>query len=231
MVSEVLSRTWENLFSWTTLIGIVVFFVLSLLRFAPVLLTMFGAERSSSAGLMSRGCLGMILVGLLEVFGVFYLVVSISPKVLGFDDSAQWLLPFGPLVFSFWTTLKQLMAGLLFAFAGAFVPVIGRFQIFLYTMISILFYRVGYKWSRPEGYRIGNEAYKDFIPEFSVSLLIIGTCLFLTILSVVVGHLLSKRAYGSSTQEVASFSEALGAVVFAIIPIYMYGAWFSLKMH
>lgn len=230
MVEEVLSRTIENLFSWTTVVGIVLFLLLTLLRVAPGIMLASTSESDVRSGPISNGCYWMILVAFCEALAVFYLVVAISPKVLGFDTRAHWLLPVMAFGFSTWTTVKRLLGGMVIAFAATLIPVLGRLQIFLYTMMSILFYRVGYKWSRPDGYRIGNEAYKDFLPETSVSLLIAGTCVVLSIVSFTVGHLLTKK-WPDDVESKSRLFDSIGATVFAIIPIYMYGAWFSLKMH
>jgi hypothetical protein len=230
MISEIIARTFANIFSFTTIIGVVLFVVVYFLRFAPAALTMIGAGDSEGGGMMARGCFGMILMWLGEAFAVFYLVVAISPKVLGFSDSAQWLLPFAALFGAFGSTLKYLVIGLLMGLAGAFVPIVGRFQIFLYTMMAAVFYRVGYKLARPEGFRIGNDAYKDFIPDFGVSVLIIVVCIALSFASVAVGAYLTRKDYDPNPEQTGRGFEAIGALLFAIIPIYMYGAWFSLKM-
>jgi hypothetical protein len=230
MISEVISRTFSNLFSFTTVIGVILFGLVFFLRFAPAALTMIGAKDSEGGGMMARGCGAMILMWLGEAFAVFYLVVAISPKVLGFSDSAHWGLPFAALFGAFGTTLKYLIMGLVLSLIGTFIPIVGRFQIFIYTMMSVAFYRVGYKLARPEGYRIGNDAYKDYFPEFGVSALIIVTCLVLSFVSIIIGASLTKKQFDPEPEKTAQGYMAIGSLLFAIIPIYMYGAWFSLKM-
>jgi ribose/xylose/arabinose/galactoside ABC-type transport system permease subunit len=120
--------------------------------------------------------------------------------------------------------------GLLMSLVGTFIPIVGRFQIFIYTMMSVVFYRVGYKLARPEGYRIGNDAYKDYFPEFGVSAMIIVTCLVLSYVSILIGASLTKNQFDPEPEKSVQGFEAIGSLLFAIIPIYMYGAWFSLKM-
>jgi len=89
---------------------------------------------------------------------------------------------------------------------------------------------VGYKLARPEGYRIGNDAYKDYFPEFGVSALIVVTCIALSFVSILIGASLTKNQFDSEPEKSVQGFEAIGSLLFAIIPIYMYGAWFSLKM-
>lgn len=229
MVGEVIARTIENLFSWTTLIGIAVFTALNLIKLAPALFLSSDSEVDDQSSSFGNGCVWMLLAAFFEAFAVFYLVVAISPKVLGFDTEAQWLLPLAVLGLSPWLAFKRIATGYIMAIAASFLPMVGRLQIFLYTAMSIVFYRVGYKWSRPDGYRIGNEAYKDFIPDFSVSLLIVGTCIALSVFSILLGVLIMKRKFFDEAY--AQLYGMIGAAIFGIIPIYMYGAWFSLKMH
>lgn len=230
MISEVISRAFVHLFSFTTIIGVVLFILVWLLRFVPAGITFIGADDSSAGGTMPKGCIGLMFMLLSDTFAVFYLVVAISPKVLGFADSPQWLLPFIALFGSFGTTLKYLIIGMLMALAGALVPIVGRFQIFLNTMMAAAFFRVGYKLARPEGFRIGNDAYKDFIPDFSVSILIIVVCIAISFASVAIGSYLTSKYYDPNPEQTSQNYLVVGALLFSIIPIYIYGAWFSLKM-
>jgi len=231
MITEVISRTFENIFSLTTIIGVVLFCLVYYLRLILATLPMVGAGDSPGGGMVARGIGAMILLHLGEAFAVFFLVVSISPKVLGFSESAQWGLPFVALFAGFGMTMKYLIMGVGMSCAGTFIPILGRFHIFIYTIMSVIFYRDGYKLTRPDGYRIGNDAYKDYFPEFWVSAMIIVTCFALTFVSIWIGVSLNKERFDPNPERTAQGSEAFGALLFAIIPIYMYGAWFSLKMH
>lgn len=239
MISEVISRTLENLFSFTTLVCVLLFASIFLLRFAcEALITgavdlealSTGAVDWENKAIMRRGCGAMILMWLGEVFIVFFIVVSISPKVLGFSKSAQWALPFYALFGSFWSIFKYLIIGLVISMFASLAPISGRFHIFVYTMMSVVFYRVGYKPSHTGGYRPKIDAFKVYVPEFGVSVMIIATCIALLLVADLIGYVLTKGNHDPDHNKTAHGFEVFGSVIFAIIPIYMYGAWFGLRM-
>ncbi len=226
MITEVITQTFSNFFSFTTVIGVILFGIFGaifFLRFTTVALKITKAIVADEEVMIARGCGAMILLCFGEVFVVFYFVVAISPKVLGFSDSAHWGLPFEVFFGDLIKCLFLILLGGVICFAE-------KFRILAYTIMSIFFYRVGYKLSCPEGYRIGDDAYRDYFPEFVVSAMIIVICLGLSYVSKLIGaSLVKNQLYSDSDKSVNGF-EAICSLLLAIIPIYMYGAWFSLKM-
>lgn len=209
---------------WQTYVAGLIYLVIVLLPMAVIGMFM---KRSSKAE-MTGGCLGMLLMPVCQMFGIYIFVLTLAPIILGIADHphALWAFPWQLAVTSPLTTLKILGVMLLLVICLAFIPFLnsitslyslalgGTVMIFVVRLIDVIY---------PDMHATDI----SFMPGF---FFIVGI-----ILTSVVSFLLAMLAV--TFISMALKSEDIGPTIalplgsiFGFVPVFIYGSWLGLQI-
>ncbi|MGQ0503007.1 MAG: hypothetical protein ACT4P0_10455 [Panacagrimonas sp.] len=186
----------------------------------------FGMATQTGGG--SMGCLGMLLLPVLQVAAIAVFVLTLAPILFGIGDDATWSLPWRVIDTAPGLFFK--LVGVLFvaALLLAFIPFFGQVQS-LQTLvlggIALVFTLQIVKAAIPE---LANVKV-DLIPEFwfTVGLLTIGAAISWVGIMVAVSV---ATAIGSRAEGVSQLLVFPIAAVFGFIPVFIYGAWLGAQL-
>lgn len=193
----------------------------------PMVIMGISAFAGRAAGLM--GCFTMILIPLLQTFGVMVLVVTLSPLILQFNDHAAWAMPWQLANIDWWMTFKFVGLALLATVIIAFIPIIGQFQSLGVLVVGVLALALvlGIYDNMNNGI-VDKKVH--FWPGwlFGIGLVLAGTILgsIGLLCAAAIGQLLGSRWEGSPTMIAMPISMAFG-----FLPVFIYGSWLALQLH
>ena len=195
--------------------------------FTPLIIVGMVMEKNEGAGFM-MGCLGMLLMPVLQVAALAVMILTIAPIIFGFAEDAAWGFPWQIMTMAPGVFFRLVGVLVVAAIILAFVPILGRLQS-LQTLVLggiTLMFVLGIIESIEPGSVIDHV---DFFPGFwfTAGLIVIGGIMSW------VGIMVAALAL--TVLEMAD--EALGqlimftiAAIFGFIPVFMYGAWLGAQV-
>jgi hypothetical protein len=198
-----------------------------LIFLAPMMV--FGIAMQKGGG--SAGCLGMLLMPLVQVAAMAIFVITLSPIILGAGEDAAWSLPWMVIGQAPGLFLKLIGSLFLAALVLAFIPLFGRvqaLQTLILGSIALAFVLNILRASSPEL----ENAKVDLIPGFwfTVGLVVVGAGM--SWIGIMVAAL-ALTAVGAKGEEMGSGAQLLVfpiAAIFGFIPVFIYGAWLGSQL-
>ena len=206
-------------------------YVAGLMYLAVVLLPMalFGKfmERGGKAE-AAGGCLGILLMPVFQIFGIYIFVLTLAPIILGVADHPQalWAFPWQLAVTSPLTTLKILGVMILLVICLAFIPVLNSITS-LYTLAlggTVMIFVVGLVGQFAPDWHVADIS---LMPGFFfiVGILLASAVSFL--LAMLAVTLVSMALKSEDVGHTVALP--LGSV-FGFIPVFIYGSWLGLQI-
>lgn len=214
---------WDSLFTglkvlsyWETYVAGLMYLVIA---FSPILLF---SDRSAG------GCLAMLLVSILKVFGLCVVVLTLSPILLGLSSDAAWSFPWLLLFQEPVFMLKLVGSLIILAFVLPIIPVVGD-SPGLYELVAgaIVLAVVASNIDRhnPDLHIRAIQIVPDFW--FGVKVLISSAVILYLGLGIV-GGLLGGFTGQTKISEVIWIP--VFASVFGLLPVFIYGGWLALQI-
>lgn len=222
---------WDSVFAglkvltyWETYIAVLEYLAI---LFIPMAVVGTIIEKSE-AGEVAAGCLGILLLPILQVTAVAVFILTLAPIIFGFADDAAWSLPWIILIMAPGVFFKLVGVMIVTAIALSLIPAIGNLSsvftlvlggIALVFVLSIL----------DSGNIVIVSGRVDFVPDFwfFVGLLVIG--------GVVSWVGMMVAAVIATALDIAE--EGIGQLLmfpigamFGFIPVFMYGAWLGAQV-
>jgi hypothetical protein len=175
------------------------------------------------------GCLGMLVVPLLQVAAIAVFVLTLAPIIFGLGEDAAWLFPWKVIGAAPGVFVKLVGVLVISAIALAFVPFLGQLQS-LHTLvlggIALVFVLGVLRSVNPE--LASSEV--DVIPGFwfTAGLLIIGA--LMAWLGIMVVALLTTAVGGGAVEDAGELLMVPVAAIFGFIPVFMYGSWLGSQL-
>ena len=198
-----------------------------LIFMAPMFLIGLAMEKGGGKG-AAVGCLGMLVVPVLQVAATAFFVLTLAPIIFGFSEDAAWSLPWVVLALAPGAFLKLVGVLVAAAFFVALAPVVGKLQS-LQTMvlggIALIFVLGILKSGNPE-FASGK---LDVIPGFwfAVGLLLVGG--IMSWVGTMVAAVLAT-AFGAGNEGLGYLLMLPIAAIFGFVPLFMYGAWLGAQV-
>lgn len=193
--------------------------------FLPMLIAGMVMEESRGIGL--AGCLGVLLLPVLQVAAMVIFVLTLAPIILGLGEDAAWSLPWKILAVAPGPFFEFVGVLVLIAIGLAFIPILGQLhslQVLVLGAITLMFFSELLDIAYP-GIVKGRA---DFIPGFwfSIGLLIIGGVM----------SWISMMVLAFLATALEWVGDGIGLLMFPIgsvlgfIPVFMYGAWLGAQI-
>jgi len=179
------------------------------------------ANSESAEGVI--GCLGMLLMPVLQVVAMAIMLLTIAPIIFGFAEEAAWSFPWKVLSVAPGAFFRLIGVLIVAAIILAFVPILGQLQS-LQTLVLggiTLTFVLGIIDSAEPGLVQGRV---DFLPGFwfSVGLIVIGGILSWIAMICVAAAL---SLFELVDEGIGQMLMVPFASIFGFIPVFIYGAW------
>lgn len=182
-----------------------------------------GGEKSGAIG-----CLGMLVMPVLQVAAIAVFVLTLAPIIFGLSEDAAWSFPWKVITLAPGMFFKLVGVLVVAAIALAFVPFLGQLQS-LQTLvlggIALVFVLGILKSVNPDLV----SAKLDVMPGFwfTAGLLVIGA--IMAWVGIMVAALLATAVEGA-TEGLGQLLMFPVAAIFGFIPVFMYGAWLGSQL-
>ncbi len=208
---------------WETYVLGIAYLVISYLPFIPLMFS-----NNEDTMFTKSGFLLMILQPVFMVFGIFVLVSSLFPIILGVGNGASWSLPWILMFRAPLFVIIILVVMAVLSFLAAMTPILGRSNSFLILILggTVLVFLLA--------------MVNKFDSDLGISQIdpIPG---FLTILGIVVVSAITSwlgiLVVAIITTGLSFLSEDLGTILmvpvgstFGFVPVFIYGAWLGLQL-
>ncbi len=201
---------------WETYVASLEYLVIFLVPMA-----LFGMAMQKGGG--SMGCLGMLLLPVLQVAAIAVFVLTLAPILFGIGEDAAWSLPWRVIAVAPGLFLKLVGVLVVSAILLAFIPFVGQVQS-LQTLvlggIALVFVLKIVKASIPELANVKVDPIPGFW--FTVGLLIVGAAMSWVGIMVAA---LAVTAIGAKAEGVGQLLMFPIAAIFGFVPVFIYGAW------
>jgi len=198
-----------------------------LLFMGPMVLIGLAMEKSGEKG-AAVGCLGMLVMPMLQVAAIAVFVLTLAPIIFCLSEDAAWSFPWKVITVAPGLFLKLVGILVVSAIALAFVPFLGRLQS-LRTLVlggvALVFVLGILKEVNPELVSGKLDAIPGFW--FAVGLLVIGA--IMAWVGIMVAALLAT-AVEVATEGLGQLLMFPVAAIFGFIPVFMYGSWLGSQL-
>jgi hypothetical protein len=194
--------------------------------FIPAVLFGMFLERGPRVGAYV-GCLGMLLIPILQVAGLMIFVLTMSPIIFGVAKDAAWSFPWTLIAFNPLGFIKLVGLLVMATFILAFIPVVGTSPTVQTLVLGGLSLAVVI--GLIDGVNPGVLRHINFIPGFWLAG---GLVLFGAILSWI-GLLIAGLFAVIVDPRESGLGQLIAfpiAAVFGFLPIFMYGAWLGAQL-
>ncbi len=198
----------------------------------PMILVGLAMEKGGEKSEGVVGCLGMLIIPVLQVAALAVFVLTLAPIILDVAEDAAWSLPWKFITLTPGVSLQLLGILIVAAVLLNFVPFLGQLrslQTLLLGGIALASFALGIVKSVNPELASGK---LDLIPGiwFTVGLLIVGA--IMNWVGLLVAALL-VAAIDSASEKGGKFGELIMypvAAIFGFIPIFIYGAWLGVQL-
>ena len=195
--------------------------------FIPMAILGIFMETSESAGAYV-GCLGMLVLPLVQLVGVAVYVLTLAPIILGIGTDAAWDLPWTVMLLApgefLWLVGKLILATLVLAL----MPIINQLEslaTFALGVITLTFVLGLVNSINPGFVHEGMDILPGFW--FSVGLLLVSGVV--SWVGLMLPALLFSTARPYDEGLAGPVMSVFGAV-FGFVPVFMYGAWLGAQL-
>lgn len=195
--------------------------------FIPLIIVGMVMEKNEGAGILV-GCLGMLLMPVLQVAAMAVMILTIAPIIFGFAEDAVWSFPWQLITIAPGVFFRLVGVLVIAAVVLAFIPILGQLhslQTLVLGGITLMFV-LGILDSIEPGTVI---KHVDFIPGFwfTTGLIVIGGMMSW------VGIMLAALIVTKIEMADEVFGQLIMipiAAIFGFIPVFMYGAWLGAQV-
>ena len=195
--------------------------------FIPTIIAGIIMEKREGVGALA-GCLGVLLMPVVQVAAMAVLILTLFPIILGFSEDAAWSLPWQIMNVAPGAFFKLVGVLVATAIIFAFIPLLGQVESFQTLVLGgiALVCVLGMVESVNPGAIKGKV---DFIPDFwfLVGLIAIGG--ILSWIGIIVAALAASVLDHMQQGVGAIFMFPISAI-FGFIPVFMYGAWLGAQV-
>src|SRR6266511_961345 len=197
----------------------------------PMILVGLAMEKGGEKSEGVVGCLGMLIIPVLQVAALAVFVLTLAPIILDVAEDAAWSLPWKFITLTPGVSLQLLGILIVAAVLLNFVPFLGQLrslQTLLLGGIALASFALGIVKSVNPELASGK---LDLIPGiwFTVGLLIVGAIMNwvgLLVAALLVAAIDSASEKGGKLGELIMYPVA---AIFGFIPIFIYGAWLGVQ--
>jgi hypothetical protein len=194
--------------------------------FIPIAVVGMVMQKKSDRAQVSVGCLGMVLLPVVQVAAMAVIILSLSPIIFGVSDDAVWNFPWQVIVLEPFAFLKLIGTLIVAAIVLAFVPIFGQLRS-LQTLVLggiALVFVLGIVLANP---RFASTRI-DFLPDFwfSVGLAVVGVVM--SVIGMIVASAIAVAI--KLDEDVGQLVLTPIAAVFGFTPVFMYGAWLGAQL-
>jgi len=196
--------------------------------FVPMGLFGLVMSRSEGAGGFALGCMGMLLLPILQVAALAVYILTMAPIIFGMGSDAAWAFPWQLMLGAPWAFAKVVGVLALAAIVIAFIPILGRLES-LHTLVLGGIALVFVLGILENNYPGQIQTRVNLLPGFwfTVGLLVLGAVM--AWIGTMVGALLAT-AIDMTTEGVGQLVMFPVAAVFGFVPVFLYGAWLGLQL-